>query len=105
MENTTSRDVLAVNLRRMIDREARLGEKPSIRAWAMKKDLNVRMIDRLVNRQHAVSIDSLERIAVAIGLKPWQLLIDDPSPGTTPDPPITDEDRAMLRKLRKLLDE
>ena len=105
MPTTASRDTLSINLKRMIDAEARLGEKPSIRAWAMKKDLNVRMIDRLVNRQHAVSIDSLERIAMAIGLRPWQLLIDDPLPGKTPDPPITEDDRMLLRKLRRLLDE
>ena len=103
MENATSRDTLARNLWRMIEAEARPGEKPSIRAWALKRNLNVRMIDRLVKRQHAVTLDTLEEIAGALGLKPWHLLLDDLAPGATPDAPITAEDRALLRKLRKLL--
>ncbi len=103
MENATSRDILAKNLWRMIEAEARTGEKPSIRAWAMKRGLNVRMIDRLVKRQHAVTLDTLELIAAALGLKPWHLLLEELEPGAMPDAPITEADRALLHKLRKLL--
>lgn len=103
METSTSRDTLANNLWRMIEAEARPGEKPSIRAWALKRNLNVRMIDRLVKRHHAVTLDTLEQIADALGLKPWHLLLEDLAPGSYPDAPITEEDRKLLQKLRKLL--
>lgn len=61
------------------------------------------MIDRLVKGQHAVTLDSLEKIADACGLKAWHLLIEDLEPGATPDAPITEEERQMLKRLRRLL--
>ncbi len=103
MERSESRATLAANLRRMIEAEASPGQRPSVRAWAIKRDLDVRMIDRLTKGQHAVTLDKLEQIAAACGLKPWHLLIDDLDPDNPPDMPITAEDRAMLKKLRKLL--
>lgn len=104
MGETTSRDILAANLRGMIERETPAGEKPSVRAWALGKGLDVRLIDRLTKGQHAVTLDNLERIAEACGLKPWHLLLEDLDPKAPPDAPITEQDRALLRKLRKLLD-
>lgn len=62
------------------------------------------MIDRLVKGQHAVTLDNLDKIAEACGLKAWHLLLDDLDPASTPDAPITEDERAMLRRLRKLLD-
>lgn len=99
-----TRAILAANLMRRIDADTPKGQRTSIRAWAIGKGLDVRMIDRIVKREHAVSIDTLEKIAEALGLQPWHLLLEDLEPGTTPDEPITEEERAMLRKLRKLLD-
>jgi acyl transferase domain-containing protein len=93
MEQSESRATLAANLRRMIETEAQPGQRPSVRAWAMKRDLDVRMIDRLTKGQHAVTLDKLEEIAAACGLKPWHLLIDDLDPASPPDMPITAEDR------------
>lgn len=104
MAELTSRAILAANLRRRIDADTLPGERQSIRAWATGKGLDVRMIDRLVKGQHAVTLDNLEKIAEACGLKPWHLLIEDLQPGATPDAPITEEERAMLLKLRRLLD-
>ena len=103
MSTQTSRDILAANLRRMIDKAAPLGERPSVRAWAQGKELDVRMIDRLVKSQHAVTLDKLTEIADACGLKPWHLLIEDLDPASPPDAPISSEDRKMLSKLRKLI--
>jgi hypothetical protein len=100
-----TRAILASNLRRMIERATPAGERVSVRAWALGKDLDVRMIDRLVKGQHAVTLDSLEKIASACGLQPWHLLVEDMDPSATPEPPITPEDRAMLTKLRRLLGE
>ena len=87
----------------MIQRATPEGEKPSVRAWAMGKDLDVRMIDRLTKGQHAVTLDSLEKIANACGLKPWHLLLEDLDASSPPDVVISESDRAMLQKLRRLL--
>lgn len=98
MAEQNSRAILAANLRRMIKRE-----EVSTRAWALSRELDVRMIDRLSKGQHAVTLDKLELIAQAVGLKPWMLLIEDLDPGNPPDAPISEADRAMLSKLRRLL--
>lgn len=98
------RHILADNLKRMINRDTAPGERPSIRAWAMGKGLDVRMIDRLVKADNAVTLDKLAEIAEACGLKPWQLLVEDLDPAEPPSMPITDEERSMLKRLRRLLD-
>lgn len=103
MEAPLSRAILAANLRRMIDSATPRGQKPSVRAWATARGLDVRMIDRLVKGKHAITLDKLEEVAAGLGLKPWHLLIEDLDPSSPPDAPITDEERALLRKLRRLL--
>lgn len=105
MAPATPRDILAANLRRLIDADARHGERLSVRAWAQGKGLNVRLIDRLTKGQHAVTLDKLEEIASACGLQAWQLLLEDFDPAAPPDTPITDEERRMLNRLRRLLGE
>lgn len=99
----TPRHILADNLKRMIERAAAPGDRPSARAWAMSKRLDVRLIDRLVKADNAVTLDKLAEIAEACGLQPWQLLIEDFDPTDPPSMPITDEERLMLKKLRRLL--
>lgn len=100
MTEQPSRDILATNLRRMID-----ASRQSVRAWAQERELDVRMIDRLTKGQHAVTLDKLELIAAACGLQPWMLLIPDLDADSPPDAPISESDRAMLTKLRRLLTE
>ena len=70
----------------------------------MSKGLDVRMIDRLAKGEHAVTLDKLDEIASACGLQAWQLLIEDLNPAEPVDAPISAEERAMLAKLRRLLD-
>lgn len=98
-----SRAILAANIRTLIDAGTPSGRHPSVRAWALGKGLDVRLIDRLVKGQHAVTLDNLERVAEACGLQPWQLLLEDLDPKAPPEAPITEDERAMLRKLRRLL--
>lgn len=92
------RAILASNLRRMID-----SAEMSVRAWATERGLDVRMIDRLTKGEHAVTLDKLDEIAAATGLKAWMLLIEDLDPKNPPDAPISPGDREMLAKLRRLL--
>lgn len=104
MDISPTRAILAANLNRMIDAETPKGQKRSVRAWALGKELDVRLIDRLAKGKHAVTLDNLEKIADACGLKPWHLLIEDLDPSSPPDEPVSEEDRAMIRRLRRLLD-
>lgn len=103
MSTNPSRGTLARNLRRLIELDTPAGSKPSVRAWALGKGLDVKMIDRLTKEQHAVTLDKLQEIADACGLQPWHLLIDDLDPKNTPDAPISPEDRQLLRKIKRLL--
>ena len=63
----------------------------------------MRLIDRLVNKSNAVTIDTLEVVAEKLGLQAWQLLLPDLDPKQPPDAPISEEDRKMIAKLRRLL--
>jgi transcriptional regulator with XRE-family HTH domain len=103
MARMNTRRVLARNLKALILDATPAGEKPSVRAWALGKGLDVRMIDRLTKGEHAVTLDKLEQIADACGLKAWHLLLEEFEPGDTPLAPITDEERRLLARLRKLL--
>ena len=103
MPSLAPRDILARNVRRMIDASTPSGARPSIRAWALGKGLNVRMIDRLVKGEHAVTLDTLDEVAKGCNLQPWQLLLEDFDPAAPQDPQITEEDRALLSRLRRIL--
>jgi hypothetical protein len=70
------RDVVAENLNRMIDRDVQPGTKRSVRAWALSKGLDVRMVDRVSKAAHGISLDTLHTIAVAVGIEPWRLLVE-----------------------------
>jgi hypothetical protein len=78
-------------------------ESISVRAWALARELDVRLIDRLTKGEHAVTLDKLDEIATACGLQPWHLLIDGLDTEAPPDRPISAEDQAMISKLRRLL--
>jgi hypothetical protein len=103
MSTPDMRAILAANLLRMIEAASRTGERPSLRAWSLAKGLNVRMIDRLTKKQHAITLDKLQELADACGLQPWQLLIEDLDPHNPPEATVTAEDRALLDRLRHLL--
>lgn len=95
----TSRDILATNLSRLIEASGL-----SLRAWAQGKGLDVKLVERLSKNSHAVTLDKLEEIAAALGVQAWHLLIPDLDVANPPAPPITESDRALLVRLRNLLD-
>ena len=80
-------------------------EGVSVRSWAMARELDVRLIDRLTKGANAVTLDKLDEIAAACGIKPWHLLIEGLDPKAPPDRPISADDQAMISKLRRLLGE
>jgi len=103
MEHPDLRVILANNLKQLIERDTPSGERPSIRSWALSRELDVRLIDRLTKGQHAVTLDKLQAIADACGLQPWQLLLEEFDASAPPDAPISAEERTLLKRLRKLL--
>lgn len=104
MNAPNSRAILAANLRRLIDYAAQKGEAGTVRDWALRRELNVKLIDRLTKGEHAVTLDKLQEIADACGLQPWHLLLEGFDPAAPPDDaPITVQERTLLKRLRKLL--
>ena len=99
MNSIPPRAILAANLRRMIQVSGL-----SLRAWALARELDVRMIDRLSKGENAVTLDKIDEIAKACGLQPWQLLLEDLDHKAPPDAPISQADRDLLGRLRNLLD-
>lgn len=102
MPKTTLESILAANINKMIDRDLRPGERRSVRAWAIARDLDVRAIDRITKGQN-IRLDTLYEVAQATGLQPWMLLLEDFDPAAPPDAPISESDRQMLTRLRRLL--
>jgi len=98
MSDAKTRDILAKNLRKLIDKDGR-----SVRAWAIARGLDVRLIDRLTKGSHAVTLDKIEEVARACGLEPWHLLLPDFEPGQKLDAPLTESDRELLVRLKSLL--
>jgi hypothetical protein len=97
MPSSPSRAILAANLRRMIDADG-----GSVRAWAMGKRLDVRMVDRLVKEENSPTLDTLDGIATACGLRTWQMLLEDLDPACPPDANITMDERAAVAQMRKI---
>lgn len=105
MDTDKSRGTLAANLTKLMEKDTPKGAKVSIRAWALGKGLDVRLITRLAKSQNAVTLDTLDQIAAACGLKTWQLLLEDFDPSDPADAPMTEEERKLLRRLRSILSE
>jgi hypothetical protein len=99
MTETSLRVILAKNLLQMIQADGQ-----SLRAWAIAKGLDVRMIDRLSKGENAVTLDKIDEIAKACGLQAWQLLLEDLDHKAPADAPISQADRDLLGRLRNLLD-
>ena len=93
---------MAANISRMII-ESSDAAKPSVRAWALTKGLDVRMIDRLIKGEHAVTLDKIDEIARACGLEAWHLLLPNLNYKNPPVSKVTEDDLALLSKLRHLL--
>ena len=103
MTTDTLRDILAGNLTRIREFDSGGGGLLSVRAWAMKREVDVRLIDRLLKGEHAVKLDTLDEIARQLGLQPWQLLLPDFDPKSPQDMPMTAAERDMLQAVRRVL--
>lgn len=108
MSTSKTRQVLAANLRKLIDADAQVGVQSSVRRFAMSRDLEVRLVDRLIKGEHSPTLDILDRVAEACGVQTWQLLSEDfapPQPGgdAARPPELSAADRELLARLSRLL--
>lgn len=103
-----ARNVIAANVKKLIDAASVRGVRSSIRSWSLSKGLDVRTIDRLVKGEHAINIDKLDEVARACGLQAWQLLREDfeppqaDAPAASP-PALNEVDRLLLERLERIL--
>lgn len=94
----SSKKILAGNIRALIDREAL-----SVRGWALRHGLQQKAIDRIVKEENAASIDTLDAIANALGLMPWQLLVADLDVTNAPKLAVSEAEIALVNRLKFLL--
>lgn len=95
MEPLTPRDILAANVRKLIGTD-------SVRNWAIGRDLDVRLIDRITKGGNA-TLETIDAIAKACDVPAWHLLLPDFEPGAKIDTPVTESERQLLERLKKLL--
>lgn len=67
------REVLAENLQKVMARTPDADTGPKLEA---KSGVGQSTVSRIINRQTAVNLDKLEAIAKALGVQPWELLLD-----------------------------
>lgn len=94
----SSKRILGDNIKAMIDKDA-----VSVRAWALSHKLDQKKVDRLVKAETAVSLDTLDEIAAAVGLQPWQLLVVKLDPAHPPRIAVTETEVLLYERLRKLV--
>lgn len=76
--------------------------KKSVRGWAISKKLNQKQIDRIVKAESAISLDTLDELASACGLMPWQLLIPGLDLSNPPHLAVTSTELALYQRLKDL---
>lgn len=102
MDGKHPRETLAANINALIDSDTPKGARRSVRAWAMKKGLDVKLIDRMTKGEHSVTIDKLQEVATSLGVQAWQLLLEDFDPVHPATALITEDERAMLDRLKTM---
>lgn len=92
--------VLGANLQALMTANSELGSNPKL---AKKTDLGTGTISRLRNGEVDANLSTLQKIASAFDLQPWQLLV----PGLDPaHPPVlrhpSEEERKLYARIEQL---
>ncbi|AEG94426.1 helix-turn-helix domain-containing protein [Ramlibacter tataouinensis] len=74
--------VLAANLERLIAEHKELNSQPKLAAAAK---IDQKTVYRIVTKQNEPSTDKLEKLAKALGVQTWQLLVPGLKPGALPE--------------------
>lgn len=93
--------VVANNIERLYREHGVIGGNQS--ELARKAEVDPTFISKLLKRRNSVSIATLHRIAGALGLQPWMLLVPGNWPLSNPPvlQPLTDAERQLYVKLRE----
>ena len=96
----SSKDTLAGNIRAMIEKDDPV--KKSVNGWAKSKKLVQKKVDRIVKAETAVSLDTLDELAEALGIMAWQLLIPGLDTSNPPHLAVTSTELALYQRLKDL---
>lgn len=99
----TPRAVLARNLKALM--ESKIGPTSEM-ALGRKAGVAQATIGRIKREEVAASIETVEQLATAYGLQPWQLLVAGMDPGNPPVlVPISKAERALYESLKAAMRE
>lgn len=62
----------------------------------------MRLIDRITKGGNA-TLETIDQIANAVGVPAWHLLLPDFEPGAKIETPVTESERQLLERLKRLL--
>lgn len=95
--------VLGENLAALMAAHPELNSNPKL---AAKTRLGTGTISRLRNGMVDANLDTLERMATAFGVAPWQLLVPGIDPTNPPTlQPVSERERRFYERLRDVLKE
>ncbi|MCC7173280.1 MAG: hypothetical protein IT459_22720 [Planctomycetes bacterium] len=93
------RRTLAANLERLMDQYADLNSSPKLEA---KSHVKLATINRIRRCETGATLDTLDALAGAFDLQPWQLLVPDMQPDNPPVlTAVSDAEKALYERLAK----
>lgn len=93
-----SKKILAENIKTILAKEGL-----SVRGFALRHKLQQKQIDRIVKQENAVSLDTLDELANALGVMSWQLLVVGLDISTPPKIAVTETEVMLYQKLSALM--
>ena len=95
--------VLGANLRALMGSQPELSSNPKL---AEKTKLGTGTISRLKNGQVDATVSTLEALAKAFDMAPWQLLVPNLDPSNRPTlQPVSEQERRLYERLREVAKE
>jgi len=93
-----SRKILAENIKLILEKDGL-----SVRGFATRHKLSQKQIDRIVKQENAISLDTLDELANALGVMAWQLLVVGFDASQPPKIAVTEQEVMLYQKLSKLV--
>lgn len=101
--STATAKLFAANLEALMSATPELKSNPKL---AQKTGLSTASISRLRNAQGNANLETLEAIAHAFHMEPWQLLVPHMEPRNPPAlQPLTEQERRLYERLREVAKE
>lgn len=98
IKQRSSRQILAENLAKLMSSRPELDSQPKV---AARSGLGQTSISRLLRQDASATTDSLDQIARAFGMEPWQLLVRGLEPFNMPRlKTVPERELELLDRLR-----